>query len=115
MRYRSYRGRDGDEMPNSYGRRIRDSRGRYMEGSYGRRGVDAKYRGYGHLDDIADSYSDYTAYRESGSYSDKEDSMKSLEYMLKSVEDFMCMLEEDAKSEEEVNMIKKTAKRISDM
>lgn len=82
-----------------YGRRERDSRGRY--------------RGHDHLDDI---YEDYGRYMESRSrYGTNEDTKKSLEYMLRSMEDFAHMLKEDAGSEQEVQMIRETAQRIASM
>lgn len=39
----------------------------------------------------------------------------SLEYMLKNVVDFVKMLKEDAESPEEVEMIRKYARKISEM
>lgn len=105
-----------DEYGNYGARRRRDSRGRYMEsgrGSYGRR-----YRGHDMIDDVSDNYGTYMEGKEEsrrGNYGAKEDSMKSLEYMLQSVEDFMMMLSEEADSQEEVEMIKRTARKISDM
>lgn len=83
-----------------YGARRRDSRGRY--------------RGYEHLDRMADDYGRYSESRErygAGS----EDSKKSLKYMLESMEDFAKMLKEEAQSQEEVMMIKQTAQRIAQM
>lgn len=41
--------------------------------------------------------------------------MKSLEYMLESVTDFIEMLQNNADSQEEVDMIKKYTRRISEM
>jgi len=88
-----------------YGRRSRDSRGRYTEG-------------YGHLDRM---YSEYGRYEEGkeqynrGNYGAKEDSIKSLEYMLESMVDFVKMLKADAKSQEEMNLIREYSKKISDM
>ena len=111
----------------NYGRRMRDSRGRYMEGNYGddygRRGVKGtgrgRYRGEEILDDMYQDYGNYSEsreeYNESGSYGAKEDTKQSLKYMLKSVEEFMKMLEEEATSQEEVEMVKQTARKISQM
>lgn len=89
---RSY-GRD------SYGRRERDSRGRY--------------RGHEYMDEMYDEYSKYMEGR--SRYGANEDTKKSLEYMLRSMEDFARMLKEDAGSEEEVQMIRQTAQRIAQM
>lgn len=110
-----YRGRGYGDYPSmNYGARRRDSRGRYMEGgNYGRR-----YKGHDMIDDVYDNYGRYEEGKDQygrGNYGAKEDTMKSLEYMLQSVEDFMCMLEQEATSQEEVEMIKETARRISAM
>ena len=43
------------------------------------------------------------------------DSIKSLDYMMASVYDFVCMLEEDAKSDEEIDIIRKYARKISEL
>ena len=94
-------------------------RGNYGEGygeyndGYGRRGVDSKYRGYGHLDRMYNEYGNYSYGRER--YGANEDTKKSLEYMLRSMEDFARMLKEEAQSQEEVMMIKQTAQRIAQM
>ena len=85
---------------NGYGARRRDSRGRYM--------------GHDHLDRM---YDDYGRYMESRNRygANSEDTKRSLEYMLKSMEDFARMLKEEAQSQEEVQMIKQTAQRIAQM
>lgn len=88
------------------------SYGEYNDG-YGRRGVDSKYRGYGHLDRMYNEYGNYSYGRER--YGANEDTKRSLEYMLRSMEDFARMLKEEAQSQEEVNMIKQTAQRIAQM
>ena len=87
--------------------------GNYGDGSYGRRGYDAKYRGYDHIDRMGENYGRYMEGRER--YGANEDTKKSLEYMLRSAEDFFRMLKEDAQSQEEVMMIKETAQRIAQM
>lgn len=98
-----------------YGR-MRDSRGRYM-GDYGRRGR-GRYRGYDYIDDMNQHYSNYNdgkeAYRR-GNYGAGEDSMKSLDYMLKSVHQFMKMLKDDADNQEEMDLIQDYAQRIGEM
>ena len=61
-------------------------------------------------------YEDYGRYMQSRErYGAGEDTKKSLEYMLRSMEDFARMLKEDAQSQEEVMMIKETAQRIAQM
>jgi hypothetical protein len=118
LKMRYYDGYDEGD----YGRRMRDSRGRYMEGNYSRRGVPGtgrgRYRGEEMLDDMRDSYDDYNESRDAynrGNYGAENEKMKSLEYMLKSVKQFMRMLSEDAESQEEMKMIQKTAREIGEM
>lgn len=96
---------------NAYGEYNRGY-GEYNDG-YGRRGVDSKYRGYGHLDRMYNEYGNYNYGRER--YGTNEESKKSLKYMLESMEDFARMLKEEAQSQEEVQMIKQTAQRIAQM
>lgn len=109
MRYRGYN--DGGNYGRRYGRS-------YSEGgnNYGRRGVDSKYQGEKMMDDMYGSYQAYQDGREQygrgGNYGAKEDSMKSLEYMLMAMEDFVCYLMEDAESEEEKQMIRQTIKEL---
>lgn len=107
--YRDYNGRGPGH--GSYGEYNRGY-GEYNDG-YGRRGVDSKYRGYGHLDRMYNEYGNYSYGRER--YGANEDTKRSLEYMLRSMEDFARMLKEEAQSQEEVNMIKQTAQRIAQM
>lgn len=109
MRYGNY-GRDSyrEGRSESYGRRRRDSRGRYMESGRGQR-----YRGHDMIDEMSEHYGTYSEGRER--YGAKEDTMMSLEYMLESMVDFVEMLHEDASSQEEVNLIKKYTKKISEM
>ena len=92
-------GRYDMRSSNSYGRRERDSRGRY--------------RGHDYMDEMYDHYGRYMEGR--SRYGANEDTRKSLEYMLRSMEDFARMLKEDAGSEEEVQMIRQTAQRIAQM
>jgi len=97
-----------------YGARMRDSRGRYM-GDYGRRG---RYRGYGYIDDMSDGYGNYAESKEDyrrGNYGAESDSLKSLDYMLKSVCGFMKMLKEDADSKEEIELIQEYARKIGEL
>lgn len=104
MRYSAYNnyGRE------AYGRRARDSRGRYM--------------GHRPEDRIDEMYMNYQAYSEgkeaygrSGNYSAKEDSMMCLETMLESMVDFVKMLKEEAGSQEEMDLIHKYIKKINEM
>lgn len=102
--YGNYYGRDnygrGDYRGyNDYGRRERDGRGRY--------------RGHEHLDRAYDYYGRYEEGRER--YGANEDTKRSLKYMLESMEDFARMLREEAQSQDEIEMIRQTAQRISQM
>ena len=94
----------------SYGR---DDYGRGGYGNYGARGRDMRYRGHEHLDRMYDDYGRYEEGRQR--YGANEDTKRSLQYMLKSMEDFARMLKEEAKSQEEVQMIRETAQRIAQM
>ena len=103
-----------DDYGNDYrGGRSRDSRGRYM----GDRRSES-YKGQRVLDEMYDGYRNYSDGREEydrGNYGAKGETMKSLEYMLESVTDFIEMLQHDAGSQEEVDMIKKYTRRISEI
>lgn len=112
MMYRDDRYNDYPSMNYGGGRR-RDSRGRYMTS-----GRDRRYRGHDMIDNIYDSYSNYMGDREEmnrGNYGAKDDTMKSLEYMLESMADFVEMLKKDANSQEEMDLIRKYTREISEM
>lgn len=89
---------------NSYGRRRRDSRGRFR----GEEPLDEVYNGYREYLDGKEEYS-------RGNYGAKNDTMKSLEYMLQSVVEFIEMLQKDANSQEEVELIREYTREISEM
>jgi len=108
MRYGEYGrnnyGRYNDYGREDYGRRSRDSRGRYM--------------GHDHIDKMYNEYGRYEEGREQynrGNYGAKDDTLRSLEYMLESMVDFVKMLKEEAGSQEEINLIREYTKKISDM
>lgn len=111
MRYMTNYGREyGRE---AYGRRRRDSRGRYME-----RGVDAKYRGEEMMDEMYKNYQDYSDTKEEynrGNYGAKNESVKCLEYMMTALVEFMDTLEESANSPEEKELIKRYKRELSEM
>ena len=92
----------------SYGRRARDSRGRYM-GHRPEDRIDEIYMNYQAYSDGRDSYG------RSGDYRDKEDSMACLETMLESMVDFVKMLKDEAGSQEEMELIHKYIRKISEM
>lgn len=96
-----------------YGRRGRDSRGRYSDGgmSYGHNGEEM-------MEEMIRHYEGYTEGKEQygrGNYNAKEDTMKCLQYMLESMVDFVEMLKKEADSQEEIELIKKYTKEISEM
>ena len=111
MRYNDYEGEYGNYE------------GDYSD-SYGRRGVPGTGRGRRYrgpeemIERMHEHYGDYSESRNAysrGNYGAKGETIKSLDYMLKSVVQFMKMLEEDANSEEESQLIKKYARKISEM
>ena len=106
MRYSNYGRTSYGE--GSYGRRSRDSRGRYT-GRYPEDRIDEMYMNYQAYAEGRD------AYGRSGNYSAKEDSMVCLETMLESMVDFVKMLKEEAGSQEEMELIHKYIKKLSDM
>lgn len=124
MRYRTSYGRDeygrdvyGKYEDNrygnysNYGRRMRDSRGRYMGG----------YNEYHNDDTMKTLMSSYQAYSDSkeaygeGNYGAKGDTITNLDYMLQSIVEFMQMLKNDVNSQEEMDLIKHYSKQISEM
>lgn len=113
MRYRDY-----DEEYGTYGRRRRDSRGRYMAGGRSGNRGGRSYQGEEALDEMQEHYQRYSEGKEDmnmGNYGAHSSTMKSLEYMLESVVEFIEMLKKDANSQEEVELIKKYTREISEM
>lgn len=92
-----------DDYRDDYGRRSRDSRGRYM----GR----GNYEGEDMIDAMREHYDNYM---EGARYSGPEKE-KAFDYMLKSAEDFFCYLMEEVENPEQMEKIRRTAKRISEM
>lgn len=95
------------------GGRSRDSQGRFMgdrrSTSYrGQRVLDEMYNGYRNYNDGKEEYN-------RGNYGARNETMRSLEGMLESVTDFIEMLQNDASSQEEVDMIKHYTRKISEM
>ena len=112
-----YRGRDYF-MGDSYnGGRSRDSRGRYMDGSYGRRGVPGtgrgRYRGYDMIEEIGEHYGDYSEGRDN--YGNDRETEKSFDKMLQSLEDFTYLIMQEADSQDKIEKVKRTARKISEM
>lgn len=112
MKMNYNRGRYENYGNDSYGRRGVPGSGR---GRYGARG---NYRGQEMLEDMIYTYQDYSDVKEEygrGNYGAKEDTLKSLDYMLKSVVQFIQMLQQDADSDEEMQLIRKYTRKISEM
>lgn len=105
MRYREY-----GNYSEGYGRRgVKGTgRGRYRDGGY-----NAGYRGEEMMDEMAYHYGNYNDGREN--YGADDATLESLEKMLDSVKKFMKHLKNEASSQEEMKMIKETAREISEM
>lgn len=111
MRYSNY-GRSYNE--GSYSRRG------YNDGAYGRRERDSRgrYKGHEYLDEMYGEYGNYEEGRQDynrGNYGAKGETLKSLEYMLESMVDFVEMLKSEAGSQEEMQLIREYTQRIAQM
>lgn len=95
MNYGEY-GNYGARRPgyDSYGRGSYGEYGNY--GEYGRRGYDMKYRGEEELDRMHGEYGRYMESR--NRYGAGEETDKSFHYMVKALEDFIKVLEEEAET-----------------
>ena len=102
--YGNYRGYGRGNYGEEYGR---ENYGEY--GNYGRRGVDSKYRGYGHLDRMYNEYGNYNYGRER--YGANEETDKSYHYMVKALEDFIRVLYEEASNEQQKQQLRETLQR----
>lgn len=107
MMYRDY--------DNYSGGRSRDSRGRYMD-SYGRRGVPGtgrgRYRGYDMIEEMGEHYGDYSEGRDT--YGNDRETEKSFDKMLQSLEDFTYLIMQEADSQDKIEKVRKTARKISE-
>jgi hypothetical protein len=103
--YGNYGGRrPGYDSYGNYG-----NYGEYGRGNYGRRGRDMKYRGDDELDRIT---GEYGRYQESRSrYGAGEESNRSFHYMVKSLEDFIRVLYEEADTEQQKQQLRETLQR----
>lgn len=108
MMYRDY--------DNYSGGRSRDSRGRYME-SYGRRGVPGtgrgRYRGYDMIEEMGEHYGNYSEGRDT--YGNDRETEKSFDKMLQSLEDFTYLIMQEADSQDKIEKVRRTARKISEM
>ena len=107
MMYRDY--------DNYGGGRSRDSRGRYME-SYARRGVPGtgrgRYRGYDMIEEMGEHYGNYSEGRDT--YGNDRETEKSFDKMLQSLEDFTYLIMQEADSQDKIEKVRKTARKISE-
>lgn len=97
-------GNYGNYGRGSYGRG--GNYGEYGEGSYGRRGYDRKYRGDDHLDRMGNEYGRYMESRER--YGASEETDKSFHYMVKALEDFIMVLNEEAETPQQKQQLMQT-------
>lgn len=112
MNYRRGNGGYGNYSRGDYGARGRDSRGRYTRGRM------TDYRGYDPMDEMQEHYGNYMANREEmdmGNYGAENGVMKSLEYMLQAAVEFVEKLKEDAGSQEEMELIRKYTRKMSEI
>lgn len=100
MRYRDY----DEYSEGGYGRRGRDSRGRYT-------GRGRMHEGEEMIEEMREHYGNYV---DGGRYAGPEKE-KAFDYMLKSAEDFFTHLIEEAEHPEQMEKIKRTARKISEM
>ena len=93
----------------TYGRSNYGNYGEYNRGNYGARGYDSKYRGEENLDRM---YNEYGRYMESRNrYGASEETDKSFHYMVKSLEDFIRVLHEEAETPQQKQMLNETLQR----
>lgn len=78
----------------------------YGRNNYGRQGYDMKYRGDESIDRM---YNEYGRYQESRNrYGNGEETDKSFHYMVKSLEDFIRVLYEEAETPQQKQMLRET-------
>ena len=103
--YGYYGGRNpGYDSYGNYGRR---NYGEY--GTYGARGRDSRYRGDDELDRVNTEYGRYMENRER--YGANEDTDKSYHYMVKALEDFIRVLQEEAATPQQRQMLNETLQK----
>lgn len=100
--YGNYNGRRAGY--DTYGR---EEYGNY--GNYGRRGYDMKYRGEEELDRMHGEYGRYMDNR--NRYGAGEETDKSFRYMIKSLEDFIRVLHEEAETPQQKQQLKEALQR----
>ena len=83
--------------------------GEYGRDSYGRRGYDMKYRGEEEMDRMAGEYGRYMDSRER--YGAGEETDRSFHYMVKALEDFIKVLQEEANTQQQKQMLNESLQR----
>ena len=97
-------GNYGRSSYNNYGNYGRDSYGRDEYSARGRsRDSRGRYRGHDYLDEMYDDYGRYMESRER--YGASQETDKSYHYMVKALEDFIKVLEEEADTPEQKQML----------
>ena len=102
--YGNYNGRRAGY--DTYGR---EEYGNYGRDAYGRRGYDMKYRGEEELDRMHGEYGRYMESR--NRYGAGEETDKSFHYMVKSLEDFIKVLHEEAETPQQKQQLKEALQR----
>lgn len=119
MRYRNSYNDGYNEYGEDYGRRGVPGTGRRYgnDMSYGRRGVPGtgrgRYRGEEMIDEMSYHYGNYSDGKEM--YGADGDTLESFKYMLKAFKDYYKHLKQEASSQEEVQLLEKTAREISEI
>ena len=104
--YGNYMGRNPGY--DSYGRGSYGNYGEYGR-NYGARGYDSRYRGEENIDRM---YNEYGRYMENRNrYGASEETDKSFHYMVKSLEDFIRVLHEEAETPQQKQMLNETLQR----
>lgn len=83
--------------------------GNYLRNNYGRQGRDMRYRGDNEIDRMSGEYGRYMENRER--YGASEETDKSFHYMIKSLEDFINVLHEEADTPQQKQMLNETLQR----
>ena len=102
--YGNYGRRPGYDSYGEYG-----NYGNYGRDAYGRRGYDMKYRGDDELDRMHGEYGRYQESRQR--YGAGQETDKSFHYMVKSLEDFIRVLYEEADNEQQKQQLRETLQR----
>jgi len=88
----------------TYGRGYGEYNGYGNYGNYGRRGRDMRYRGEEELDRMSGEYGRYMESR--NRYGASEETDKSYHYMVKALEDFIKVLEEEANTPQQKQQLR---------